>query len=292
MRAVGVLLRVTRKKKFATVDGGRRVLAAPKGPSTPPPKVAERCNVQRRTVDGFDVYAVRPREAEGRRNGAVIYLHGGAYAAEIAVQHWALIADIADRVRCTVHVPIYGLAPHHNAVEAIDFVTSVIRDLDSAEPVHLVGDSSGGGLALAIAQSHPREHASPMVGLTLIAPWLDVQLGNPAINQVEPHDPWLSRPGLRVIGQSWADELRPDDPRVSPINGPLEHLPPTMILVGTRDITMPDCRLLRDRLPAETLAYREVPGGLHVFPLLPVPEARSGKDAIVAHIRRTLQSSR
>ena len=69
-------------------------------------------------------------------------------------------------------------------------------------------------------------------------------------------------------------------------------LPPLQILVGTRDITLPDCRLLRDRLPASVpLTYHEEVGAVHVYPLLPVPEARAGRQAIVDHIRATTRPS-
>jgi hypothetical protein len=61
------------------------------------------------------------------------------------------------------------------------------------------------------------------------------------------------------------------------------------VLVGTRDITLPDCRALRDRVgPGTELTYHEEPGAIHVYPLLPVPEAKAGRAAIVEHLRKNL----
>ena len=58
--------------------------------------------------------------------------------------------------------------------------------------------------------------------------------------------------------------------------------------MGTRDITVADCRLLRDRIPAGApLTYHEEPGAIHAYPMLPVPEAAVARRAIVAHIRAT-----
>jgi acetyl esterase/lipase len=127
-----------------------------------------------------------------------------------------------------------------------------------------------------------------VVGVTVIAPWLDLSISNPEVDKVEPYDPWLRRPGLRPLAAAWAGGVPLQDPRLSPLFGDLTRLPPLQILVGTRDITLPDCRLLRDRLPSTVpLTYHEQPGAVHVYPLLPVPEARAGRQAIIDHIAAT-----
>ncbi|MFG1604457.1 alpha/beta hydrolase fold domain-containing protein [Actinoplanes sp. NPDC049265] len=277
MPVVATVIRLTRLRRYTTADRGRRALAAPKTSSAPPRSLTRRFDVSRSRDHGFDVYRV------GAAAGpAVIYLHGGAYSSEIVSQHWDLIGHIAAETGRPVHVPIYGLAPAHHGLTALEFVQRVIADVGRC---YLAGDSAGGGLALIAAQNTP----GPVAGLTLMAPWLDLTMSNPGIDQVEPHDPWLRRAGLHPMAAAWAGDLPLTDPRLSPINGDLTGLPPTQILVGTRDITLPDCRLLRDRMPPEVpLTYHEQPGAIHVYPLLPVPEARAGRAAIVNHIRAAI----
>ncbi|MEU8242283.1 alpha/beta hydrolase [Actinoplanes missouriensis] len=270
MHGVGLFTRLVYRRRYATEAAGLRTLNRPKGPSAPPASLA----ATRSSVNGFPVYRV------GEGETAVVYLHGGAYTSEIVKQHWSLIDFLAEQTGCAVHVPLYGLSPKHHGLEALDLVSEVIRGLD--RPCHLVGDSAGGGLALLAAQAN----RGRVAGLTMIAPWLDLTMSNPGIDAVEPHDPWLFRAGLRPVADAWTGGLPLDDPRLSPIHGDLDGLPPMQILVGTCDITLPDCRLLRDRLPAGTaLTYHEEPGAIHVYPLLPVPEARAGRRAIVDHIR-------
>lgn len=278
MRGVALFTRLAYRRRFTTEAAGRARLALPKGPSAPPRSLRARCT--RRQVAGFDVYAVRPRAAQPAED-PIVYLHGGAYVAEIVRQHWDLAAHLADRTGRPVHVPVYGLAPHHDGRQALALVTAVIADLTTAgRRCHLVGDSAGGGLALAAAQ------ATPVAGLSLIAPWLDLSMTNPEIDALEPHDPWLARPGLRPMAAAWANGLPLTDPRISPLYGDLHNLPPLQLLVGTRDITLPDCRALRDRLPpGAPLTYHEQPGAIHAYPLLPVPEARAARAAIVAHLQ-------
>ncbi|XVU22732.1 alpha/beta hydrolase fold domain-containing protein [Actinoplanes sp. CA-054009] len=269
MRGVALFVRLAYARRFSSTAAGERTLTRAKGSSAPPfPTIESK-------VNGFPVHRV----GEPSSQPAVIYLHGGAYTNEIVKQQWALARNIAQQTGRDTHVPIYGLAPRHNGLDALAFVTEVIRGLN--RPCYLVGDSSGGGLALLAAQAVP----SSVVGLTMIAPWLDLTMSNPEVDALEPHDPWLARAGLRPIAAAWAGELALDDPRVSPLYGDLTQLPPTQILVGTRDITMPDCRLLRDRVPAGTkLTYHEQEGAIHAYPLLPVPEAAAGRQAIYDHI--------
>ncbi|WP_405218615.1 alpha/beta hydrolase fold domain-containing protein [Agrococcus sp. Ld7] len=292
MQLLALLLRTVYKPRFATDAAGRAMLARQKRSSTPPRSLTRRCSVRGERVGGFDVHVVRWSDAPvGAGEGpAVVYLHGGAYCNEIVSQHWGLIADLAERTGAEVHVPIYGLAPQHTGVEALAFVMEVLGGLGATgRPVHLIGDSAGGGLALIAAQAAIGKSAVPLTGATLIAPWLDLSMSNPGVDAVEPTDPWLTRAGLHPIAEAWAGGVDVHDARLSPINGELRGLPPIDLWVGTRDITMPDCRLLRDRLPAASLAgYHELDGAVHVTPLLPVPEGRASRRAIVEGVARRL----
>ncbi len=282
MRAVAAFIGATRSRRYATEDGGRRLLQEPKGPTAAPPRLDREHSVSVASVGGFDVHTVEPRE--GTASGTLVYLHGGAYVNEIAKQHWALITQLVRETGLRAVVPHYGLAPQHSAVEAVTFLDTLIQGFAADEPVHLAGDSAGGGLALAVAQRWDVAAYPRLASLTLIAPWLDLEMANPGIDAVEPHDPWLSRPGLRPLAAAWAGSLALDDPRVSPIHGPLDDLPPTLLTVGDRDITLPDCRLLCDQAGA-SVDYVEVPGAIHVHPLLPTPEGREGRRRIVEHVR-------
>ena len=287
MRAVATVIRPFFKRGFATEAAGRAMLARPKGSPAPTRALLRRHHVQRRAVHGFDVYVVRPGRAAGPpTRDALVYVHGGAYTNVIAKQHWALIGHLARGTGCDVHVPLYGLAPRHHGLQARDLVTAVIDGLaGDGRGCYLAGDSSGGGLALIAAQAAGRRVA----GLTVIGPWLDLSMTNPAIAAIEPDDPWLARAGLRPVADVWAGGLPLTDPRLSPLYGDLRHLPPLQVLVGTRDITAADCRALRDRIPAGApLTYHEEPGAIHAYPMLPVPEAAVARRAIVAHARAAL----
>jgi acetyl esterase/lipase len=289
MHAAAAYTRILRKpRSYGSTRAAAAFLARPK--TDPRPPVALRNQSKERlscnTFGVFSCYTLWPRVrvAGGPDRGSIVYLHGGGYVNEIRSAHWDLAADIADACDRPVHLPIYGLAPKHHAVEASDFVEAVINSATTTGPVYLVGDSSGGGLALAAAQKMAGAGQLALRGITLISPWLDVALRNPNVHVVARQDPWLSPQGLRYIGQTWAGDLPDDDPRVSPLFGNSAGLPAIDLYVGTRDLFMPDCRLLRDRLDEGAMRYHEAPGAIHIYPLLPVPEGRQARLSLVAHM--------
>ena len=291
MKVVALVVRLTRRRAFLSEEAGAAMLRQPQSSSHPPRSLRRRCAVWSRQIGGFQVHTVSA--AETGRAGApgqtsLVFLHGGAYTREIVRQHWDLVAHLAVELGVDVHVPLYGLAPRHDGLEALAFVTEVLETVCAGgRTAYVVGDSAGGGLALLAAQATAGRDDIRIAGLTLIAPWLDLTMSNPGIDAVERIDPWLARPGLRPVARAWANGLPLDDPRLSPIHGGLNGVPPVDLWVGTRDITLPDCRLLRELLPTESLAgYHEQADAIHDTPLLPVPEGRAARQSITDHIRR------
>jgi hypothetical protein len=66
-----------------------------------------------------------------------------------------------------------------------------------------------------------------------------------------------------------------------------------LVLVGSRDICRPDCDRLPELVPAGSdLTLHVEPGSPHDYPLLPTPEGRRARDAISAHVLRTLERER
>ena len=143
----------------------------------------------------------------------------------------------------------------------------------------LVGDSAGGGYALALAQAlRDRGRATP-THLLLHAPWVDLTTSTPETAGRSSAGGPVAVPGQvarvrRVVGRLGR---RPRPARGQPGLADLAGLPPALMFCGTRDTLMPGCRLLARRA-AEAgwdLTYVEVPDLIHVFPLLPfIPEAR------------------
>jgi acetyl esterase/lipase len=241
--------------------------------------------VTERVVGGFPVWTVRPATPSGT---VAVYLHGGAYIAGIAPQHWSLIGRLAD-AGVRVEVPLYGLAPPHTHRDAYPFLREVWAQLAAEQapgrPV-LAGDSAGGGLALGLAQDLLADGAPLPERLVLLSPWLDLTLSNPEMAEYERRDPWLAKPGLVEAGLAWAGGDDPTAPRLSPRNGALAGLPPVALFVGTREIAHPD---VADLARAAAAAGVDVDltvaeGAVHVYPLVPAPEGAEGARGVTAAV--------
>jgi epsilon-lactone hydrolase len=255
----------------------------------PPKRLRRSCDVTLDFPSGWPCYTVTPRTAVAP-SAQVLYLHGGGYIEEVGANHWALIKELAVRGRSRVVVPVYPLAPRGTAGSFLPGLTALARTLTSGShlPAVFMGDSAGGGLALAATQRLRDEGEAVPDRLLLISPWLDALLGNPEIKQIQPYDPMLAVEPLRWTGALWAGELAPSHPAVSPLNGGVTGLPPIEVYVGTRDILLPDARRLGElaRLAGTEVELREAVGQIHVYPLWPTPEGRRARQEIMAGIER------
>lgn len=286
---VPLFLRMTRANApFLSVDSARRAIRKVElrpEPYGPPRRLRSDIRVSVANVDGAPVYTVTP--ARGVPNGAVIYTHGGGWVHQVAKQHWELIAQIAVEANVTVVVPIYALLPFGNAREAHDLVLGIAEQLiERHRSVRLAGDSAGGQITLAVAQTL-RDRGVVSVRTVLIAPALDLTFSNPLIPVVQPSDPWLAQDGGRELGRVWAGELAVQDPIVSPLFGEFEGLGSMLVFSGTHDVLNPDARILVDRARAAgvDVTFRERTDAVHVFPLLPTRSGRAARSEIVAALR-------
>ncbi len=255
----------------------------------PPRRLLRHVTVDVDHGPGWPVYTLTPRG--GRPRGAVVYVHGGGWVNQIVRQHWELAAQIAVGAGTTVRVPIYPLVPFGTAGAVVPAVAALVRDAAARYGTCcLGGDSAGGQIALSAAVVLRDEHGLQVPRTVLIAPALDLSLTNPGIDEVQPTDPWLGRPGTRVFVEHWRGGLPLDDPRVSPLAADLAGLGPLTVVVGTRDIVLPDARLLAATAASAgvDVDHREGHGLLHVYPLTPTPEGRAARGVIVEQLRSAL----
>ena len=91
----------------------------------------------------------------------------------------------------------------------------------------------------------------------------------------EEKDPWLYRSGLSVCARYWAGALDLHDWRVSQIYGDLSGLTHVTVFTGTNEMLYPDTVKFYGMLDeSETNELIVGEGMLHVYPLMPIPEAR------------------
>ena len=218
---------------------------------------------------------------EGR---PLLYLHGGGYTGDVDARHFLLCRRIARRTGVRVLMPQYPLAPEHTWRDSHAAMVSLAASLGDFD---LAGDSAGGGYALSVAQGlRDAGHAQPR-RMVLIAPWVDLRGTTPGIEEAAANDPWLRLDWLHLYAGWWAgSEADLSRPEVSPALGDLTGLARTLTLCGTRDLLHPENVVLARRAAEagwdDTLV--EAPGLLHVYPILPIPEARPALKRICAFL--------
>ena len=245
-----------------------------------PPFYPWNVKVSRTEFDGMPVWSLTPNEGG---DDVVVALHGGSYEGQVNIFQWWGYTDMARDTGATVVVPLYTLAPRGTATTEVprtaDFITHMIES-HGAGNVSVLGDSAGGGLALASVQELVKRGVATPRRLVLLAPWLDVSMSDPRSAEID--DPLLDIPNLRRAGGDWAGELDPADPLASPLFGPLGGLPPTYVYSSSRDLLTVDTLRLRDRVLAENIpdvTFRLRRGLIHDYPIFPfLPDAVAERD--------------
>jgi acetyl esterase/lipase len=217
----------------------------------------------------------------------VLYLHGGGFVSGPDRLHWRYAARLARRLGVRVVLPAYPLTPTHTWKDATPPLVDLFEQLavESPHGVVLMGDSAGGGLAMLLAQQVARRPGPQPTHLVMFAPWVDLTGETPGTGEAARRDPWLNLTKLRIYG-SWWGAGDPPDQEASPLANDVAGLPPTLLFCGTRDLLHPQSVALvaAARAAGAPLTYVEGAGLLHVYPILPIPEARAAFDRVEAFL--------
>jgi monoterpene epsilon-lactone hydrolase len=263
-----------------------QLLAAQATADPSPPRRVERAfDVTRREAFGLPVFELAPRGE--RPDRTVLYLHGGGFVGGLDRFHWRYAARLARGLGVRVVLPSYPLTPTHTWRDALPPLLELFAELADGSPggVVVLGDSAGGGLAVSLAQRVARRPGPQPTHLVTFAPWVELTCETDGTTEAARADPWLTLSKARLYGTWWGG-ADPPAPEASPLTGDLAGLPPTLVLCGTRDLLVPQARELVRRLreAGQSVTYVEEPGLMHVYPLLPIPEARRAWQQVQAFL--------
>lgn len=177
-----------------------------------------------------------------RRQGVILYLHGGGYACgdlEYAKGYGSTLA-----VRCGVRVfcPAYRLAPEspfpaalEDALESYQYLLKKGYD---PKQIALCGESAGGGLIYALCLKLKEENLPLPGGLISMSPWTDLTSSGESYETNRDVDPNMTVEQLQFYTRCYTTD--PKNPLASPLFGNLEGLPPSLIFVGGDEIMLSD----------------------------------------------------
>ncbi|MFD9950760.1 alpha/beta hydrolase fold domain-containing protein [Nonomuraea sp. NPDC059023] len=225
----------------------------------------------------------------------MLHLHGGGYIAGSAFGYRSLATALASVAERAVIVPDYRLAPEHPFPAALDdaqYTYEWLLDHGRApSELTVVGDSSGGGLALSLLIRLKQQGLPLPARAVLLCPWVNLAVKYDRAVQGSV----VSMAALRrMAGLYLAESLVDDpaiDPLIDPLNADLSGLPPLLIQAGSGEPILEDAQRLADHATAHGVdAQLEIyPVDTHNFPLFWsfLPEAVDALHRIGAYVGGT-----
>ena len=191
---------------------------------------------------------IMPRDE--RRNGVVLYLHGGGYTCGSLEYAKGFSSVLAAECGVRVFCAAYRLAPEHRypaAVEdALEAYQYLLKKGYAGHQILLCGESAGGGLIYALCLKL-KELGLPLPCCLIgISPWTDLTGSGKSYEENREVDPSMSPELLQFYAKCYTDD--PADPLCSPLFGDLTGFPPSLLFVGGDEVMLDDTRMLHEKL--------------------------------------------
>ena len=201
----------------------------------------------------------------------LLWLHGGAFFLGSSHSYRDFAARASAASGWSVLVPDYRLIPEHRFPAAHDDTLAALDWLDRQSLAHIAigGDSAGGNLAVGAVQARIASGSPAPDALWLVSPYLDLTHTGASIAARAHRDPFIPVAGMALTARGYLGDHDPRDPRASPLFGPVDGFPPTLIQVGSEEVLFDDSARFAERLRAAASApvFQEWVGMLHVWPM-------------------------
>lgn len=191
-------------------------------------------------------------------------------------------------------MPIYPLGPETPLLKMYEVIQPLYNEMAASPeptPFWTMGDSAGGTMTLVLTQQAIEDGLPTASRIVPITPCVDSTLKNPDLHAAAKLDYWLDVPGLAEVTRLICPDVAAEDSRVSPTNGVVDDLPPMLLLAGSRDLFTPDVKIFVDKCKEQGSSEENAElflgeGMLHVWPLIPIPEADEAMDKIVKWLQQ------
>lgn len=274
-------------------------------PKLEPPKLD--CEVREHQQEGVYIYDLVINKGKQPANNRLFYFAGGGFQTTPSDNHWKYCAELARRLAPSYEVSVvsYPLAPTCPAQKSLPILRKMLHAISNEAKVNrqsvtLMGDSSGGNIALSLGFWWAAEMATdpnlpPLLSIFAMSPAVDMTNQNPEILQMDKFDPLLTAAMTDEVARVWVGEYERDDPQVSPLLGDFKALRASNVkvhgLIGTHDVLAPDATKFREALAkagitGEWLEWKEQ---MHCFPLafkFPIRESKEGLNWTVETLQR------
>ena len=231
-----------------------------------------------------------------RRQGVILYLHGGGYTCGNLDYAKGFAATLSDECGVRVFCAAYRLAPEERFPAALDDAVVAYQYLLSkgypARQILLCGESAGGGLIYALCLKLKALRLPLPCGLIGISPWTDLTGSGESYITNRDIDPSMTPELLQFYAGCYTDD--PKNPLCSPLFGDLTGLPPSLLFVGGDEVMLDDTRMLHRKLLECGCRSQLIvaPERWHAYVLYYLNENMSDFDTINDFLTRVLSPAR
>ena len=218
----------------------------------------------------------------------MLYLHGGGYVIGSPHTHRALAGKISKGIEASCLLIDYRKAPENPFPAALDDAfDSYMYLLElgyKSENIVIAGDSAGGGLALSL-QMILRERKVPMpLCSVLLSPYLDLTITGKSIERNAKNDRFLDVFEMRRWAEMYADGYDFANPRISPLFGHFEGLPPVLVQASESEVLYNDSTRFVKKAKEENVdvIFQTWHGLIHWWHMFgTMPEAKEAIDMVI-----------
>ncbi|MCX2682060.1 alpha/beta hydrolase fold domain-containing protein [Galbibacter sp. EGI 63066] len=197
----------------------------------------------------------------------IVYLHGGVYTYGNFNTYHTMLTHLASSLNSPMVYIEYSLSPEHPYPTANNEIFKVYKELQKKYKdykITVMGDSAGGGLAIALIKDAQKANLSMPASLALISPWIDLKCANDSYETKQALDPILSKDFLYNHALMYSsNNIKEADPSELKF----KKFPPVFLLVGTDEVLNDDARNFYTYItPIQKISkFKEYDGQKHVW---------------------------
>lgn len=243
-----------------------------------------------------EFYAEWVESEEAPAEKVVLYFHGGGFVMGNARSHRNIVGNFVKYLGIKALVFDYRLAPEHPAPSAVNDAATIYSWLleqgYQPENIVFVGDSAGGGIALATLLKC-KDDKIPLPGVCAVfSPCTDMTISGESHITRAKADPCTPKGANETYLGYYVGSGDRKHPYASPLFGDLSGLPPMIIQVGDNETLRDDSTRFGEKAKAagvdvQLKVWKRM---FHCFPLLAplFPEATVALVEVCQFIRKNL----
>lgn len=254
-----------------------------KNPIEPSWKCPKGFNVEKICMEQFEMEFLQPENPESKL--IILQLHGGGYIGPMKniYRTFAVMYSKVSKGADVLTID-YRVAPENPYPAALEDARAayewILNKGYLAEQIVVVGDSAGGGLALALCLYLRDNGLKLPKGIITMSAWADLTCeGESYTSQYETDPLFGNTKDSMIFNSAYIGENNPRDPYISPVFASFDGFPPMLMQVGSCEMLLSDTlEVARKRKEEDGKIRLSVYEGMfHVFQMSMnlIPESRS-----------------